>query len=728
MCGICGIAMRHGAAPTLEEDRLRAMTDAIVHRGPDERGTHREHGVALGMRRLSIIDVGGSHQPVANEQDTVRAVFNGEIYNYRELRERLRRDGHRLATEGDGETIVHLYEQHGVDFARHLEGIFAIALWDAPRRRLVLVRDQLGVKPLYYTLTSDGLAFASEVKALIAGGLLRPELDPAAAELFLAFGFVPGPRSLFAGVRKLMPAEVAVWEGEGDVALSTYWSAHPEGTDGAATTDGVGRLTARTGARAPARSPGAAGEPARRAGASWDDDRERLLELLRGATRRQMVSDVPLGSMLSGGLDSSLITALMAEHSTQPVKTFSIGFVEDADANELGDARKVAERLGTDHHELLTSATEHPELLDEALWHLEEPIADVSFLGFLLLSRLARETVTVALSGQGADELLGGYRKHQIAAFAGMLSHTPRLARTALTAAARRAEPGSTLARGLTALATDDPAARLLAMSRVMEPSDRDALLSEGFRAASLGGGAAASLRGGAAADGGRSIEELLASAITAQLPPGTRGAQAGATGRRAATAGGRPGATARGPLGETLALDTRMALVDNMLLYFDKMSMAASLEVRVPFLDPALVRFCTALPDSRKVWWGRRKELLKRASRGLVDDAIIDKRKRGFFHSALGAWLRVHGDGLLRDTLLDPRALARGQYNAAAVRALLAQAGEAGKKSDQRLFCLMLLERWQQLFVDGARSAGGVPVGNGTAVDCTAAIAATAA
>jgi asparagine synthase (glutamine-hydrolysing) len=656
MCGICGIAARHGAAPALDEARLHAMTDAIVHRGPDERGAQIEPGIALGMRRLSIIDVAGSHQPIANEDGGVLAVFNGEIYNYRELRERLRHSGHRLRTEGDGETIVHLYEEHGVDFARHLDGIFAIALWDAPRRRLVLVRDQLGVKPLYYSLGPDGLAFASEVKALIAGNLITPALDPLAAELFLAFGFVPGPRSLFAGVEKLMPASLVVWEGDGPVQQRSYWSAFGAAASGE-TALGETALGERAGDDPPARPPTA----------SWSEDQERLLELLRRATRAQMVSDVPLGSMLSGGLDSSLITALMAEHSPRPVKTFSIGFVEDADANELGDARGVARRLGTDHHELLTSATDHPELLDEALWHLEEPIADISFLGFLLLSRLARQSVTVALSGQGADELLGGYRKHQIAALAGVLDRGPGVLRTALAAAGRQATPGSTLARGLAAVATDDPAARLLAMSRVFGPTDRTALLAPGFRAPA--------------------IEQELARTIRTALP-----------------------GAGRGPLGETLALDTRLALVDNMLLYFDKTSMAASLEVRVPFLNTELVEFCTQLPDSRKVWRGRRKELLKRASSGLVDAEIIAKRKRGFFHSALGAWLRVHRDALLTDTLLDSRALAREQYDPAAVRALLAAAGADGKKSDQRLFCLMLLERWQQLFVDGDGSARRQP------------------
>ncbi|HST55134.1 MAG TPA: asparagine synthase (glutamine-hydrolyzing) [Solirubrobacteraceae bacterium] len=648
MCGICGIAARPGDRQSVDEARLRSMTDAIIHRGPDEQGTHIDENVALGMRRLSIIDVGGSHQPISNEDHSVLAVFNGEIYNYRELRTQLRQQGHRFDTEGDGETIVHLYEEYGLDFARHLNGIFAIALWDSRRARLVLVRDQLGVKPLYYSFGPDGLAFASEVKSLIAAALVTPALDPVSAELFLALGFVPGPRSLFAGVEKLMPASLVAWDGDGAVEQRTYWSAYENQPDSGSAGAGVGGAR---GARL------LASPHARKAG--WSEDQAELLGHLRRATRAQMVSDVPLGSMLSGGLDSSLITALMAEHSTQRVKTYSIGFVEDAAANELGDARSVAERLGTDHHELLTSATDHPDLLDDALWHLEEPIADVSSLGFMLLSRLARESVTVALSGQGADELLGGYRKHQIAALAGTLQRAPRWVRGGLALAGSRADAGSTLARGLDAITTDDPVARLLAMSRVVAPADRETLLAPGFRQAS--------------------IEDELERTIRAQLPTGAHGA-----------------------LSETLALDTSMALVDNMLLYFDKMSMASSLEVRVPFLDPEMVKFCTQLPDHRKVWLGRRKELLKRASQGLVDDEIITKRKRGFFHGALGAWLRVHRDALLSDTLLDPRALARGQYEPDAVRTLLAAAGEDGKKSDQRLFSLMLLERWQQIFVDG--------------------------
>ncbi|HSS42845.1 MAG TPA: asparagine synthase (glutamine-hydrolyzing) [Solirubrobacterales bacterium] len=628
MCGIAGIGSADPRTLPLGAEALRAMTAAIEHRGPDEDGHFLEPGVALGMRRLSVIDPAGSPQPVANEDGEVTAVFNGEIYNFRELREELRGRGHRFATDGDGETIVHLYEELGPRFVERLRGMFAIALWDRPRRRLVLARDRMGVKPLYVAETEAGLAFASEVKSLVAGGLVRPQLDPDAAELFMAWGYVPGPLTLFAGVHKLDPATCLVYEAGEIVERRRYWTpwdAPPEGV-----------------------------------GSSVEEDGERLLELLRTATRARMVSDVPLGVMLSGGLDSSLITALMAETSDRPVQTFSVGFVEDAAANELADARHVASRLGTDHHELETSALDHPDLLDDALRHLEEPIADLSCVGLLLLSRLARETVTVALSGQGADELLGGYRKHQVAHGADLLRAMPP-ARGAVSLAARAGAPESARARGLTALATGDPVERLLAMSRVVQPRERLALFTPEF------------LRDTDVGEPVRRHRDELA-------------------GRSALT--------------QTLYLDSRLALVDNMLLYFDKMSMATSLEVRVPFMDHDLVSFCFALPDNRKVRRGNRKELLKRVSRGLIDDEIIDKRKRGFFRSALGSWLRAQQGGLLEQTLLDPRTDERGLYRRPEVERLLRASGGGDIKADQRLFCLFLLERWMREWVDAPAPA----------------------
>jgi asparagine synthase (glutamine-hydrolysing) len=624
MCGIAGIAATDPRQLPLSAEALTAMTDAIVHRGPDDEGTLLEPGVGLGMRRLSIIDVAGSPQPIANETGDVQAVFNGEIYNFAALRQELSQRGHELATGGDGEVIVHLYEELGPRFVERLRGMFAIALWDRQRRRLVLARDRMGVKPLYYAELPQGLAFASEVKSLIAGGLVEPALDPVGAELFMAWGFVPGPRTLFAGVGKLAPASTLVFEDGRVVARREYWSPWSEGTP---------------------------------ASGSLREDRERLLELVRDATQREMVSDVPLGVMLSGGLDSSLLAALMSESGGGRIKTFSIGFAEDADANELAEARSVASRLGTEHHELETSALDHPDLLDRTLAHVEEPIADLSGVGFMLLSRLARETVTVALSGQGADELLGGYRKHQIAWAAGVAGRVPG-ARPLLSAAAGLRPEESTFARGMRSLATGDPVARMLAMSRVVQPRERAATFTPDFLQSSA--------------------EDEIAASI-----------------------GQHTGGRDLSVLGETLYLDSKVLLVDNMLLYFDKASMAESLEVRVPFLDQDVVSFCCSLPDNRRVRLGNRKALLKQAARGLVDDAIIDRPKRGFFHSALGTWLEVQREDLLTETLCDERTRERGLFREEEVERLLAHAGGDGKKASQRLFCLFLLERWMRQWVD---------------------------
>jgi asparagine synthase (glutamine-hydrolysing) len=627
MCGICGVASGDPRTVPLDMESLQAMTDVIAHRGPDDDGFRLDAGIALGMRRLSIIDLPGSRQPVANEDGSVSTVFNGEIYNFPDLRRDLVRRGHTLVTRGDTETIVHLYEDHGPDFVRRLRGMFAFAVWDAPRRRLVLARDRMGVKPLYLAEGPFGLAFASEVKSLVAGGLVEPRLDPLGAELFLAYGYVPGPRTIFAGVRKLDPASLLVWEDGRLVEERTYWSEWDDA-------------------------------PPRRGG-SWHADQEQLLELLRTSVRARMISDVPLGVMLSGGLDSSLVTALMAEQSTRPVETFSIGFQEDGRANELADAQRVADRLGTAHHPLLTSAVDHPELLDRALWHIEEPIADLSCLGFLLLSELARQHVTVALSGQGADELLGGYFKHQVAWAAQVAGHVPAGVRGAMGRAGPRLSSRSpSAARALAAITTSDPVTRQLAMSRVLSAQDRRSLLTEEFRQPDA--------------------EAEIAGAVARHLE-------------------GRTGSV----LAEVLAGDRRLALVDTMFLYFDKMSMAASLEVRVPFMDHDVVGFCAGLPDDRAVWWGRRKELLKRAARGLIDDEIIDKPKRGFFVGALGTWLRVHRDLLLRETLLDPHTLARGQINEQPLLALVQESGAHGKTAHRRLLSLLLLERWQRLWVD---------------------------
>jgi asparagine synthase (glutamine-hydrolysing) len=629
MCGICGVAGHDPRAVPLTADRLLAMTNAMIHRGPDEEGHLCMPGVAVGMRRLSIIDPAGSHQPVSDEDGAVQAVVNGEIFNFRELRSQLEKAGHRFSTAGDSETVVHLYEERGDRFVEGLRGMFAIALWDVERRRLLLARDPLGVKPLYYTRASEGLAFASEVKSLLAGELVDAELDLDAARLYLTLGYVPGPRTLFAGVFKLPPGTVLEWRDGRLTGPNAYWTPLD---------------------LSPFRS------------GSWQEDEEHLLALLRDAVRTQMVSDVPLGMMLSGGLDSSLIAALMAEVSPRPIETFSVGFVEDADANELAWARTTANRLGANHHELLTSASEHEELLDEALWHLEEPISDLSFLGFLALSRLAREDVTVALCGQAADELFGGYTKHLAARAADLAAGVPAAVRGSVARLASRATERARLTRLLRTFAADDDLERLLAMSSVLPPglvselsgprlSPRDphALLGETFAGRSHGN------------------------------PPGSR-------------------------LSRTLLLDLRLALPDLMFLYFDKMSMASSLEVRVPFADHHLVNFCTALQDDRRIRGFRSKALLRRVSKDLVDESIITRPKRGFFRSGASAWVAAR-QGLIRDTLLDERCRNRGLLNVGALTTMLDRpVGE--RRAGEPLLTAFMLERWHRVFVDGGGQA----------------------
>jgi asparagine synthase (glutamine-hydrolysing) len=459
---------------------------------------------------------------------------------------------------------------------------------------------------------------------LLAGRLIEPSLDPLAAELYLAYGYVPGPRTLFAGVHKLAPASTLVWEDGRLMGESTYWTPW---------------------------------ETTRSPGASWDEDQETLLQLLRDSVRARMISDVPLGVMLSGGLDSSLITALMSEASTGSVKTFSVGFTEDEASNELADARRVANRFGTDHYELLTSAMDHPSLLEESLWHLEEPITDLSFLGFHLLSRLAREHVTVALCGQAADELLGGYQKHVVAYAADRAAQLPAPLRGTLGAAGRGLSTSSRVGRGLRAMTARDDAERMLQMSRVVTADQRLALLSPGFRNS----------------EAERELRDVVR----------VRGS-------------GRNGSVLR----ETLFLDTKLALVDLMFLYFDKMSMATSLEVRVPFADHDVVTFCMGLPDDRRIMRGRRKEILRRVSRGLLDDATIDKKKRAFFRAASSTWLRTHRSGIVEDVLLDDRARDRGIFAPGAVQGLIAQSQGDGR-SGEPLLGVLLLELWHRQFVD---------------------------
>jgi len=617
VCGICG-AVQVGGRPhtVLTEDALIRMTDVMTHRGPDERGLYTAPGIALGARRLSIVDVVNGHQPTASEDGRVRAVQNGEIYNHLELRRLLSGHGHTLGSSCDTEVLPHLYEDLGAEFVNRLRGMFAVAIWDAGRQRAVLARDRLGIKPLYYAVCDDIVVFGSELKSVLASGLVGPRLDYDTVEAYLTLGFVPGPRTILAGVRKVLPGERLVVE-NGRVAVDRYWS-YP------------------------------VPEPEPASPTEW---RERLLAALDESVALHLMSDVPLGAMLSGGLDSSLIVGLMAPRTSSPVETFSVGFA--GSTNELADARLVSSTFSTNHHEL-ELPLDHEVDLSELVWHLDEPLADLSSLGFYALSQMAREHVTVALSGQGADELLGGYSRHQAATLMRTWNRLPGLLRK-LT---KRGATASRRVQRLAELAELDPVDRFVA-TRELAPDLQDA-----WRQPRSSPGSAAS----------RAVAERLPTPI-------------------------------QDPLDAILYLDANLGLADDMLHYFDRMSMAHSLEVRVPFLDHELVQLCAAIPRNFKVHRGTTKWLLKEAARGIVPDAVIDKPKIGFFNTAVETWVRTALARTTADHLLDREAAYAEFLDRSWVEDLVQRqvSGAARPRDAHLLLAILMLEVWLSSYLPRA-------------------------
>ena len=634
MCGICGV-VQIGAGElrdVVATDVLDHMTDTMTHRGPNDRGTYQARGVALGVRRLSIIDVGGGHQPIADDSGLIWGVQNGELYNHLQVRDELAATGVVFKTRCDTEVIPYLYRRDGDLFPRALRGMFATAVWDERRRRAVLARDRLGIKPLYYAQAGDLLIFASELKSLLASGLVGVALDLEAIDAYLSFGFVPGPRTPLLGVSKLMPGHVLVADERG-IRAERYWE-HPQ---------------------PPADKDG------RRAEGDWQVE---LLEHLEEAVRLRLMSDVPLGAMLSGGLDSSLIVAVMARNMSEPVKTFSVGFRESPDSNELADARHVSEVFGTEHHELELSFLEDTVDLETLSWYMDEPLADLSALGFLALSELASRHVAVALSGQGADELLGGYRKHRAA----MLLERLRPVRLPLAVAGRAAGHWSpTLARSAATFAASTPAERLLAMSGRIDEDQRGRLVRPG---SSLDGRAAA-----------RTVE-ALAVGLDSDV------------------------------LAETLYLDAQLALVDDMLHYFDRASMAHSLEVRVPFLDHRFVEFCASIPSGLKVRGLTTKYILKEAARGILPDRIIDKPKTGFFRGAVSAWFQAQAGRAIDAYLLASEPRCAEFLDTGEIARLVARHRESGDADlGHLLLALLMLEVWLSTYLPRVSRQAAVAV-----------------
>ena len=638
MCGICGFVGLH------DEPLLRRMTRRLVHRGPDDEGFFLDGkdgatGVGLGMRRLSIIDLDGGRQPIANEDRTVRVVFNGEIYNYRELREALLAKGHAFSTQSDTEVIVHLYEEHGEACVERLQGMFAFALWDASREQLLLARDRLGIKPLYYAVRHGALVFASELKALLEYDGIRKIIDPRALARFLTFLYIPSPDTIFAGIRKLPPAHVLRFR-NGEATLHPYWTlSFPD------------RERRR--------------EAERKSPDTYCDE---LRRLMAEVVQAHLMSDVPLGLFLSGGLDSGSIAAIMARQSAGPVQTFSIGYGDEhASYDELKATRVMARHIGSNHHEEIVTP-DVMELLPKLVWHLDEPFADSSLIPTYLVSVSARRHVTVALTGIGGDELFGGYPRYLGARLASGYERLP--------VALRRAA-GSVIGWLPESTGSQNVSGRIkrFVASGLLPPRER--YLSW--------------------------ISHYNRSGLEALLTPSLRSAVGDVDVLWDAHRKWYDHAGASTELERLFATDTRGYLADDLLMMGDKMSMAASLELRVPYCDHRLIEYAASIPGEFKVRGLTLKALFRSAIRGLIPREILHRGKQGFM-VPIASWLNKELKPLVNELLSESAIDKRGYFNSASIRRLLEEHESGRRNCADQLFALLVLELWHRIYIDGER------------------------
>ncbi len=609
------------------------MLHPMRHRGPDGCGVFLGRGIGLGHRRLAIVDLAGGTQPMANEDSTVHVTFNGEIYNHLDLRELLLARGHTFRTQSDTEVIVHLYEEFGLAGLSRLDGMFAFGLWDGKRRRLVLARDRVGIKPLYYTATPHTLAFASELKSLLALPDVGRDLDPQALRRFFDFLYVPGDATLFRSIRKLPPAHLLIAE-LGTVRVERYWDL-------------------------PADQPFTG---------TLDEAAEALRPLLARTVKRHLMADVPVGVLLSGGLDSSLMLALAAPHSPPPIRTFTVGFAGAGIVDERPYARLAAAAYGAEHREITLDAEEFWDFLPDFAWHSEEPICEPPAVALQAVARLAGESVKVLLSGEGGDEAFAGYPNYV---------HQLRLERLerALGPLASGAAAGAAALGDFAGIERLSRYGRALAHPLAQHYFSRTASPASYFR------------RQGQTCfapewRGGGDAEKIVVSAL----------------------AGGR----SSDRLSQLLRIDLRTWLPDDLLLKADKMTMAHSVELRVPLLDHHVLEFAARLPTAFKVSGHQTKRVLRAAAAPLLPPAILHRPKAGF-PVPYSAWLRGPLAGRVRETLLSRAARDRGYFSPGAVERLLAEHERHGHRA-REVFALLALEFWHRRFVDRASATLAAP------------------
>jgi asparagine synthase (glutamine-hydrolysing) len=637
MCGIAGfIDIESASAIRGHGERARLldrMCRVIAHRGPDDQGVLIEDGVALGMRRLSIIDLAGGHQPISGEDGSVNIVFNGEIYNYRELQTELESCGHRFQTKSDTEAIVHAYEEYGHGCVNKLRGMFAFAIWDRHSRSLFIARDRVGKKPLYYTFTArQTLVFGSELKSLLQHPDVCREISLEALDAYFTLGYVPDPLTIFRDVHKLPPGHYLVFE-NGQIKVKQYWDFNFE-TDGSL---------------------------------QEEDYVSELRRLLDESVKLRLVADVPLGAFLSGGIDSSTIVGLMAGHMSRPVKTFSIGFHEDS-YNELKYARLTAERFGTDHHEFFVTP-DICEIVDQLVWHFDEPFADSSAIPTFIVSKLAREHVKVVLSGDGGDELFAGYTRYVIEKKRDIFSRVPRFVRKGVLHPLSKCLPHNARGRNFIHNVALDPIDRYLDSMSTFSGLNRRLLYAEEMRRFVQREG-----------DTVRSFREYAANIKTGNQ------------------------------IDKLLYIDSKTYLPGDILTKIDRMSMAASLEARVPLLDHKLIEFVARVPASLKLCGYETKYLLKKAVADVVvPEAILNRPKQGF-GVPMKEWINRQLRSRIRDTLDSSISKRRGYINPAYTHTLLEEHERGRRDHSMSLWALFIMELWHRRYVDGGGSFSEKP------------------
>ena len=629
MCGICGMFLADGEA-RVDRDRLATMNDQIIHRGPDDGGLFVEGRVGLAMRRLSIIDVKTGHQPISNEDESIWIVFNGEIYNHQQLRADLEAAGHRYRTKSDTETIIHLYEQYGRECVNYLRGMFAFAIWDRPKRKLFIARDRLGIKPLYYRRSNGVFLFGSEIKTILAYPGVSPEFNQAGLAEYLAFGYLIGEDTFYSGIKKLLPGHTLELDEAGNISIQPYWDLSV-----AADTDNKPR----------------------------NHYVKRYRELLEQCVDGHLMSDVPLGVFLSGGLDSSVIAALTAKSRREPIQTFAVGYGEEA-FSELPFARQVAKHIGSEHYEVRLSRQEFFDYLPKLIWHEDEPIVWPSSISLYAVAKLARERVTVVLTGEGSDETLAGYTRY---AWTVKNAGLDKLYRSITPELMRRAVRGAINGSGLPASLRRKLEHTFLVRDGASWPSFYFDNFYSAFSA--------------------QEQDELLTGGAKAIA----RDAYAGSMQHWQRSSGDL--------LHRLLYTDIKTYLVE-LLMKQDQMSMAASIESRVPFLDHVLVEYTARIPAKYAIHGLAGKQVLKEAVEDLLPHDIIYRKKMGF-PTPWAYWLAGPQLNDLEKILLSARTLQRGFFQPEAVKRMFAEHRANRRDHGNRIWRLLNLETWLRVCID---------------------------